>query len=65
MAGVKLIAEYIQHALTFEDLAAHEAKPELKAAFEAQAEAYRKLAAERAKALGLPDAPILEDLSKL
>jgi hypothetical protein len=54
---MKLIAEYLEHARAFDDLASHEAKPELKAAFEGQAAAYRKLAAERAKALGLSDQP--------
>jgi len=48
-----LIAEYIEHALAFERLAAHEKNPQLKADFEKQAAAYRKLAAERGKKLGL------------
>lgn len=57
MATVKLIAEYLEHALQFERLAAHEQNPEVKAQFEKQAEAYRKLAAGRAAKLGLPEPP--------
>jgi len=48
-----MIAEYIEHALQFERLAAHEQNPEVKEAFEKQAKAYRKIAAERANKLGL------------
>jgi hypothetical protein len=50
---MKMIAEYIEHALQFERLAAHEQNPEVKEAFEKQAKAYRKIAAERANKLGL------------
>jgi hypothetical protein len=53
---VKMVAEYLEHALNFERMAAEETNPEVKAAFESQAAAYRKLAAERTKKLGLePD----------
>jgi hypothetical protein len=51
---MKLVTEYIEHALQFERLAAEESTPELKAQFEDQARAYRKLAAERAERYGLP-----------
>jgi hypothetical protein len=51
---MKLLTEYIEHALGFERLAAAEDKPELKAKFENQARAYRKLAADRAARYGLP-----------
>jgi hypothetical protein len=45
---VKLVAEYLEHALQFERLAAAEENQSLKADLEKQAAAYRKLAAERA-----------------
>jgi hypothetical protein len=51
---VKMITEYIEHALTFERLAAAEHNQELKAELAAQARAYRKLVAERAKQFGFP-----------
>jgi hypothetical protein len=47
-----MIAEYVEHALQFELLAAHEKNPQLKADLEKQAAAYRKLAADRAKEIG-------------
>jgi len=50
---MKMIAEYLEHALNFERMAAEEKNPELKAAFEQQAAAYRKLAVERTEKLGL------------
>jgi hypothetical protein len=54
-AGVmKLLTEYIEHALQFERLAAQERDPHLKARFDEQAKEYRKLAAERAARYGLP-----------
>ena len=51
---MKMIAEYLEHARQFERLAAYEENPEVKTVFEKQAEAYRKIAAERANKLGLP-----------
>jgi hypothetical protein len=51
---MKLITEYLEHALKFELLAAQEDNPKLKALFESQAVAYRKLVAERAAKYGLP-----------
>ena len=46
---MKMVAEYQEHALNFERMAADEQNPELKADFERQAANYRKLAAERVK----------------
>jgi hypothetical protein len=52
---MKMIAEYLEHAIEFERMAAEETNQEVKAAFAKQAETYRKLAAERAKQYGLDD----------
>ena len=54
---MKVVAEYLENARAFERLAASEPDPRLKSDFEKQAVAYRKLAGERAKQLGLPDPP--------
>ena len=51
---MKLLCEYLEHALTFERLALQESDPVVKSQFEKQATAYRKLAAERAEKYGLP-----------
>ncbi len=51
---MKLIYEYIADAVKFEHLAADEQRPEIKEQFEKQAAAYRKLAQDRAKKLGIP-----------
>jgi hypothetical protein len=51
---MKLLTEYLEHALQFERLAADESDPKLKEALEQQAKAYRKLASQRAEKLGLP-----------
>jgi hypothetical protein len=56
-SAVKMIAEYLEHALQFERLAAEEPNPELRAQLEKQAAAYRKLATERTKKLGLESPP--------
>jgi hypothetical protein len=48
---MKMIAEYLEHALQFERLAADESDLQLKASLERQAVAYRRLAAERAARL--------------
>ena len=50
---MKMIAEYLEHALNFERMAAEETNPETKASFEKQAAAYRKPAAERTKRRGM------------
>src|SRR4051794_22238573 len=39
---MKLLTEYLEHALTFERMAAEETNPDVKAQFERQAAAYRK-----------------------
>ena len=54
-----MIAAYLEHALEFEALAKREKNPSLKDTLLQQAEAYRKLAAERAVRLGLsmPEGP--------
>ena len=52
-----MIAEYLEHALQFERLADLEDNPTVKAELQKQAAAYRKLAAERSKKLGLPSPP--------
>jgi hypothetical protein len=54
---MKMIAEYLEHALHFERMAADEGNPQLKADLKRQAVAYRKLASERAKKLGLQPPP--------
>jgi hypothetical protein len=51
---MKLLSQYLDHALKFESLAAAETNLQLKADLEGQAKAYRKLAAECAAKLGLP-----------
>jgi hypothetical protein len=50
---VKLIAEYLEHALAFERMASDELEPGIKAQFIKQAAAYRKLAEGRAEKLDL------------
>ncbi|WP_271606576.1 hypothetical protein [Bradyrhizobium sp. CCBAU 11434] len=52
---MKLLGEYLENALQFERMAAEESDPDLKAAMESQAKAYRIMAAKRAKMLGLPE----------
>jgi hypothetical protein len=54
---VKMIAEYLEHALQFEGMAQGETDLALKEQLLQQAAAYRKLAAERAERLGLPQPP--------
>jgi hypothetical protein len=51
---MKLRTEYFEHALAFERMAAQEDNREVRAQFQDQARAYRKLAAERAAKYGLP-----------
>ena len=50
---MKMLAEYLDTAIKFEQLAATEQDPKAKADFEKQAVAYRKLAEKRAKEYGL------------
>lgn len=54
---MKMIAEYLEHAIQFERLAAEETDPALKETLANQALAYRKLAAERAERLDLLRTP--------
>jgi hypothetical protein len=54
---MKMVAEYLEKALTFERLAAAEKDAALKENLEKQAAAYRKLAAERAKKSNLQTPP--------
>ena len=55
--AVKMIAEYLEHALQFEKMAKDETDAALKQQLLKQAEAYRKLAEERARRLDLPAPP--------
>ena len=52
-----MIAEYLEHALQFERMAAEATDPALKQSLAQQAVAYRKLAAERAERLNLARPP--------
>jgi hypothetical protein len=52
-----MIAEYLENAIKFDRLAAKEPVSGLKTSFEKQAVAYRKLAARRARKLGIPKLP--------
>jgi hypothetical protein len=54
---MEMLAEYLENALQFERLADAERNPQLRAALEKQATAYRKLAAQRAKKAGLREPP--------
>jgi hypothetical protein len=45
---MRMVAEYLDKALSFEQMAAHESDPALKDKLLKQALAYRKLAADRA-----------------
>jgi hypothetical protein len=51
---VKLVAEYLEHAVRFDRMAAEATDPKLKEALHSQALAYRKLAEERSAQLNLP-----------
>ena len=55
---MKLIAEYLEHAVQFERMAAEATDPKLKESCEKQAIAYRKLAEKRARELNLPPVPM-------
>jgi hypothetical protein len=50
---MRLAAEYLEHARHFECLARQEENPRQRRSLENQAEAYRKLAEDRAKKLGI------------
>jgi hypothetical protein len=53
-SDLKVLIQYLDHALTFERLATEEPNGELQAAFVNQAHSYRELAAKCAEKLGLP-----------
>ena len=53
MLVVKMLAEYLDHALEFERMSSRESDAQVNAKLEEQAAAYRKLATARAKKLGL------------
>jgi hypothetical protein len=55
--SVKMIAEYLEHALQFDRMASEATDPGLKQSLEKQAVAYRKLAKERAARLKFPPPP--------
>ena len=54
---MKMVAEYLEHALQFEKLAEDAQDPAFKASLLKQAVAYRKLAGERAETLKAPEPP--------
>ena len=54
---MKILAEYLEKAIHFEQMAAREKDATLKASLAKQAEAYRKLAEERARAYNLHPPP--------
>jgi hypothetical protein len=54
---MKMLVEYLEKAITFEQMAAQEKDAALRASLEKQAVAYRKLAAERARRLKLQEPP--------
>jgi hypothetical protein len=49
---MKMLAEHLDTAMKFEQMAAVEKDPKIRADFEKQAAAYRKLAEKRAKEYG-------------
>ncbi|MBR0995663.1 hypothetical protein JQ580_33665 [Bradyrhizobium japonicum] len=51
---MKLLTEYLERAVQLENLAADESDGNFKSKLLTQAQAYRKLAAKRAKEYGLP-----------
>jgi hypothetical protein len=55
---MNMVAEYLEHALTFERMAAETDDAALKEQLLKQAAEYRKLAEKRAVELGMPKPPI-------
>jgi hypothetical protein len=51
---MEMIRKYLENASKFRNLAAAEKQPDVQALLEKQADAYQKLAEERAKKLNLP-----------
>jgi hypothetical protein len=62
LENVKMIAEYLEHALQFDRMASEATDPALRESLEKQAAAYRKLAKERAARLKLPPPPVPQEL---
>jgi hypothetical protein len=58
--NVKMIAEYLEHALQFDRMASEAVDAGLKESLEKQAADYRKLARERAARMNLPPPPIAQ-----
>jgi hypothetical protein len=54
---MKLVAEYLEHAKQFEQMASSEKSIETKKQLMDQAEAYYKLAVKRAREMNLPPPP--------
>ena len=54
MAGMKLLTEYLERAISLERLAANESDSDFKNNLLKEAAAYRKLATKRARDYGLP-----------
>jgi hypothetical protein len=54
---MKMLAEYLEKAISFERMASQEKDAKLKADLERLAASYRKLAGARAKELKLPGPP--------
>ena len=61
---MKLLVEYLERAVQLEQLALTERDESFKAQLNAQAHAYRQLAAKRAKDYGLP-APSPSELARI
>jgi hypothetical protein len=51
---MEMIRKYLENATKFRNLAVAEKQPDVRALMEKQADAYQKLAEERAKKLNLP-----------
>ena len=56
---MKMLAEYLENAVQFEQMAADEKDPKLKAEFERKAASYRRRVEKRAKEYGLKVPPAL------
>jgi hypothetical protein len=63
-SNVKMIAEYLAHALQFERMASEATDLKLKEALGKQAAAYRKLAKDRAARMNLPPPPVPRTLAE-
>lgn len=52
---MKMLAEYLEKAISFERMALAENDPKLRSELEKQGRAYRELASERARQIKLPE----------